>query len=141
MDICYGWRNGGADELGAFDADRIAPLGLSELGARRVIWTVIATVLGGGLTLSGIAYPSLAAAKPGWKVGSWAGGAFWTLWYLAGVLAYFGGMFDLWRWWGLVAAPPLAFAVGLGITALIGRQMQIVSLSGPILANLWFWTR
>lgn len=97
-----------------------------------------ALLVSGGLILAGISYPDYARRQPGWKVGAWAGGVGWALWYALGALAYFGGMGRMLGWLGLLAAVPLAFIVGFGLTTFAKRHTQLIALIGPILANLWF---
>lgn len=98
-------------------------------------WALLAS---GGIVLAGIAYPSFAAARPGWKVGAWAGSCLWSLWFGLGALAYLAGMASGFGWVGLLAALPLAFALGLGLILTAGARTQLLVLPGPILANLWY---
>lgn len=105
---------------------------------RFVDWALI---LSGGLILAGIAYPQFAIARPGWKVGSWAGGSLWSIWYGLGSLAYLAGKGNSFGWIALLAALPLAFILGFGLTTVVGRHVQLLALAGPILANLWFLQR
>ena len=97
-------------------------------------------VLSGGLLMAGIAYPFYAPTQPGWKIGAWAGGGLWSLWFGFGALAYLGGMANLFGWLGLLAAIPWAFFLGFVLTFTIGRHMQMLALPAPILANIWFMT-
>ena len=108
-------------------------------GGQALSWIGIVTLLGGALVLSGTAYPSYARAK-GWPVGAAAHGTFFTIWFLFGGLAYLAGMFSIWGWWGLGAAVPAAFLIGLALTTLLGRHVQIVAYAGPVLANVWHLT-
>lgn len=98
----------------------------------------LALLLSGGLILAGIAYPSFARSKVGWKVGAWTGGGGWALWYGFGALAYFAGMWTALGWVGLLVCVPLAFCLGLIALMALKRHVQMVALTGPILANLWY---
>ncbi|WP_068864875.1 hypothetical protein [Erythrobacter dokdonensis] len=97
-----------------------------------------ALLISGGVTLAGIAYPTYAQSKPGWKIGAWAGGNVWSLWFGMGALAYLAGMANVFGWIGFLGAIPLAFLIGFALNVIVGRHMQLVALPGPILANLWF---
>jgi len=99
----------------------------------------ILTLISGGLILGGVAYPNVAQAK-GWPIGSATGGAIWSVWFLFGGLAYFAGMFSFWGWWGLIAAAPAAFVLGLTFTSLLQRHVQLAAFAGPLLANIWYLT-
>jgi hypothetical protein len=96
--------------------------------------------LSGGLIMAGIAYPSFARTKSGWKVGAWAGGGLWSLWFGSGTVAYLGGMANIFGWLGLLVAIPWAFILGFVLTLTVGRHMQLLALPGPFLANIWFMT-
>jgi hypothetical protein len=100
-------------------------------------WVSILTLLGGGLILSGVAYPAYAQAK-GWPIGSAADSAIWSVWFFMGGLAYLAGMFSLWGWLGLIAAIPAAFVLGLALTSIIKRHIQLAAYGGPLLANIWY---
>lgn len=97
-----------------------------------------ALLISGGVTLTGIAYPTYAQSKPGWKIGAWAGGGVWSLWFGLGALAYLAGMANTFGWVGFLGAIPLALLIGFALFVIIGRPMQLLALPGPILANLWF---
>jgi len=99
-----------------------------------------ALLVSGGVTLVGIAYPTYAQSKPGWKIGAWVGGDVWSLWFGMGGLAYLAGMANVFGWLGLLGAIPLAFLIGLALIVIVGRHMQLLALPGPILANIWFMT-
>lgn len=99
-----------------------------------------ALLVSGGVTLAGVAYPSFAQSKPDWKIGAWAGGPLWSLWFGIGALAYLAGMANVFGWLGFLGAIPLAFVVGFGMILMAGRHTQILALVGPVLAKLWFMT-
>lgn len=98
-------------------------------------WGLLAS---GGVMLTGIAYPSLAGARPGWKVGARTGGTLWSAWFGLGALAYLAGMATEFGWVGLLAALPLAFAAGPVLIFTAGARTQVIALTGPVLANLWY---
>jgi hypothetical protein len=97
-----------------------------------------ALIISGGVVLAGIAYPGYARTQQGWKVGGWANGGPWALWYGFGGLAYLAGMVKTFGWWALLAAVPLAFIIGFGLMMAAKRRTQMLALVGPVLANLWF---
>ncbi|BDI59531.1 hypothetical protein [Qipengyuania nanhaisediminis] len=96
-----------------------------------------ALLISGGMIIAGIAYPTYAQSKPGWKVGAWSGGPLWSLWFGMGALAYLGGMANTFGWLALLGAIPLALVLGFAMVLVGGRHAQIAALSGPIFANLW----
>lgn len=97
-----------------------------------------ALIVGGGLVLAGVAYPRFAEAQSGWKVGSWAGGTAWSVWFGLGAIAYLAGMWSLFGWLGALSSLPVAFFVGLAMTLTFRRHIQLLALAGPILTNVWF---
>lgn len=97
-----------------------------------------ALLMSGGLILAGIAYPAFARQQAGWKTGTWSGGAAWSLWYGMGALAYLAGMGTTFGILGLMASIPLALILGFTVMMIVKRQTQLVALTGPVLANLWF---
>ena len=100
-------------------------------------WSLL---LSGGLLQAGIAYPFYAPTQSGWKIGAWAGGGLWSLWFGFGTLAYLGGMANVFGWLGLIAAIPWALFLGFVLMLTLGRHMQLLALPAPILANIWFMT-
>lgn len=116
------------------------PLDKLAIGKRKgpaMHFTDLVLLGSGGLVIAGIAYPSFAAARPGWKVGAWIGGTFWSIWFGMGALAYLAGVASVFGWPGLLLALPLAFLIGLGAIVVAGPRTQALALPGPILANLW----
>lgn len=99
-----------------------------------IIWQAASTILAGALTTAGIAYPSLARTKPGWKLGKWSGGPGLSIWYLLGALNYLAAMAHLWGWGGFLTAIPVAFVGAFIATSIIRQHVQLVALFGPILA-------
>lgn len=97
-----------------------------------------ALLFSGGVVTAGIAYPSFARQKLGWKIGAGSGGTVWSVWYGMGLLAYLGGMGQVFGWIGFMAAVPLALIRGFGLIMLLKRQTQLFALIGPIIANIWF---
>ena len=100
---------------------------------------ITVTILGGGLTFAGIAYPYYAPGQPGWKIGAEANTEKWAIWFLAGAIAFFWAMFHLWRWWGLLVALPIAFVAGLVLTVSIGRNVQLAAYAGPVICVAAFF--
>jgi hypothetical protein len=99
-----------------------------------------ALLVSGGVILAGIAYPNYARSQRGWRVGAWSGSAGWSVWFGLGALAYLAGMWSLYGWIGALFAIPLAFLTGLVFMLVVRRHVQLLSLVGPILANIWFVT-
>lgn len=100
----------------------------------------LALLISGGLIFAGIAYPAYARSQQGWKIGAWSGGSLWALWYGMGALAYVTGMANVYGWIGAIVALPLAFTAGSAVIYVAKRHAQLLTLAGPIFANLWFMT-
>lgn len=101
---------------------------------------IIATIVAGGLILAAASYPTFAESRDGWTITVRGDAGWWAVWFAYGGLTYLVGMFNIWGWLGLIAAVPLAFAVGFALTMILRQAVQYVSIVGPILANVWFWS-
>lgn len=104
-------------------------------------WTQLALILSGGLVMAGISYPTFARTQPGWKTGSLASSDGYALWCGAGAIAYLGGMWNIFGWLGLLLAIPVALVFGFLLTLVAKGKVQVLALTGPVLANLWYMVR